>query len=144
LKLTLNKSIEAKRLNKRTLSPLLGPEVTIPYGGILEPAGSDGDFDHIRYMGDLYRVKRETLASAVDAGASAPAEARPEPPAPPAPVPVAGGAAAAPALKPRLQFEPLGDGISRAKIPGGWLVRSGSSIAYVPDSAHKWKGHSLP
>ena len=137
MKLTLNKSIEAKRLNKRTLAPLIGPEVTIPYGGILEPAGADGDFDHFRYMGDLYRVKRETLASAVDGGAAAPAESRPEPPALAAPVAAAGGTPAAPA--PRLQFEPLGDGISRAKIPAGWLVRSGASIAFVPDGVHRWK-----
>lgn len=140
MKLTLNKSIEAKRLNKRTLAPLIGPEVTIPYGGILESAGTDGDFEHFRYMGDLYRVKREAPASAVDSGAIAPAEAGPEEPAPAV---AAGGAAAASALKPRLQFEALNDGISRAKIRGGWLVRPGASIAYVPDSAHKC-GQSLP
>lgn len=141
MKLTLNKSIEAKRLNKRTLAPLPGPEVTIPYGGILEPAGADGDFDHFRYMGDLYRVQRQTLASAVDEAAAAPGDAVPPQPAPARPVAPAGGAAAAPApaLASRLQFEPLGDGISRARIPGGWLVRSGSSIAFVPDGAHRWK-----
>ena len=143
MKLTLNKSIEAKRLNKRTLAPLIGPEVTVPYGGILEPAGSDGDFQHFRYMGDLYRVKRETLASAAEAG-MAPAAAAPHSAAQPSAA-VDGGASAAPAtaVKPRLGFEPLGDGIARAKIPGGWLVRSGASITFVPDSAHKWKGESL-
>ena len=35
----------------------------------------------------------------------------------------------------------------RAKIPGGWLVRSdiyeGGGMAFVPDPDHKWDGNSV-
>ena len=40
--------------------------------------------------------------------------------------------------------------VSRAKIPGGWLVclESGnvrsSGLTFVPDPDHKWDGGSLP
>jgi len=48
--------------------------------------------------------------------------------------------------------------ISRAKIPGGWLVYSraesaasanidrpfSTAVAFVPDPEHKWDGNSLP
>jgi hypothetical protein len=38
--------------------------------------------------------------------------------------------------------------ISRAKVPGGWLVvfRSGSGggLTFVPDSEHHWDGKTLP
>jgi hypothetical protein len=37
--------------------------------------------------------------------------------------------------------------IDRAKVPGGWLVRTisdGLAMAFVPDPAHAWDGSSLP
>lgn len=42
--------------------------------------------------------------------------------------------------------------LSRAKVPGGWLVLvawndtqgSSSSMTFVPDPAHQWDGTSLP
>lgn len=27
----------------------------------------------------------------------------------------------------------------RAKVIGGWLVKSGGAMAFVPDSKHEWK-----
>jgi hypothetical protein len=27
----------------------------------------------------------------------------------------------------------------RAKVPGGWLVKTGSGIAFLPDAKHEWK-----
>ena len=44
--------------------------------------------------------------------------------------------------------EPVEIPIDRAKIPGGWLVRSstfeGPAMAFVPDPNHAWDGSSLP
>lgn len=42
--------------------------------------------------------------------------------------------------------------ISRAKVPGGWLVLlawsdiqgSSSTMTFLPDAAHQWDGASLP
>lgn len=46
-----------------------------------------------------------------------------------------------------LLWEKLDSAISRARIPGGWLVScDGSdvdSITFVPDPYHKWDGNSL-
>ena len=27
----------------------------------------------------------------------------------------------------------------RAKVPGGWLVKTGSGITFYPDPEHRWK-----
>jgi hypothetical protein len=40
------------------------------------------------------------------------------------------------------------DCVSKAKVPGGWLVSSwssdgGSGITFVPDLGHKWDGKNL-
>jgi hypothetical protein len=40
------------------------------------------------------------------------------------------------------------DGVARAKVPGGWLVRiwsidGGSGITFLPDLEHKWDVGSL-
>lgn len=34
----------------------------------------------------------------------------------------------------------------RTPVPGGWLISSaeGESITFLPDSEHRWNGHSLP
>lgn len=144
MKLTLNKSIEAKQLNKRTLAPLTGSEATIPYGAILEHVGSDRDFEHFSYMGEIYRSKRDVLVSALEDGflpGDEPAARAAMPANPAAP---SDAVAAEPAAKPAVEFQALGGGISRAKVPGGWLVRCGASITFLPDAAHQWDGASLP
>lgn len=38
------------------------------------------------------------------------------------------------------------EAIYRAKVPGGWLVRTsatGDGIAFLPDPEHRWDGASL-
>lgn len=50
------------------------------------------------------------------------------------------------------EFEPLGTAevphgklsVSRAPIPGGWLVCVGQSVTFVPDPQHAWDGRPLP
>jgi len=53
---------------------------------------------------------------------------------------------------PKLEFEKLDIGsqqtrLSRAKIPGGWLLlassNSGGGLTFYSDPEHKWDGNSL-
>jgi hypothetical protein len=46
-------------------------------------------------------------------------------------------------------YSPIPASLSRAKIPGGWLVYGTTSggaamIVFVPDPEHQWDGASLP
>jgi len=46
---------------------------------------------------------------------------------------------------PMLNFEYLSNGLSRAKVEGGWFVRSNfaQSITFYPDPKHEWNGGSM-
>ena len=68
MKLTLNKSIEAKKLNKRTGAPATEPESTVPYGAIIDYQGPDGSAERFMYMGELFRCAHDLLASAMEGG----------------------------------------------------------------------------
>jgi hypothetical protein len=143
LKLTLNKSISAVRLNPKTGVPYSEPESNVSFGAILTYRGPDRDFEKFTYMSELYRCPRDVLESALDGG-KIPTEngANDE-----APVAASSGAAAKPAPEAALKFEKLNAGpyaIARAKVPGGWLLASGnSSPTFYPDPDHAWNGESL-
>lgn len=141
MKLTLIKSIEAKKLNKRTGAPSTEPESTVPYGAIIDYQGPDGGAERFLYMGELFRCAHDLLASAMEGGKI------PKTSADDASSPAAPSAEPASAPKPRLEFETLASnrpGIARAKVPGGWLVTSGDSgITFLPDDEHDWDGLSL-
>ena len=143
MKLTLNKSIAATRLNPKTGVPYSEPEANIPFGALLTYKGSDRGSERFMYMTDLYRCPHDLLVSAVDGG-KLPADASA---ADEAPVVSGTGAAAKPAIEVALKFEPLAAGpysIGRAKVPGGWLVvAGGSSVTFYPDPNHAWDGTSL-
>lgn len=53
-------------------------------------------------------------------------------------------------LTPKSQgYAPTPSSLSRAKIPGGWLVYGTTSgaaavVVFVPDPEHHWDGASLP
>ena len=144
IKLELNKSIEARKLNKRTGSPTTDPEVSIPYGAFVENVQADRDFERFTYLGELYQCPHKLLASATDPRAwkaqLAPAAESAAPAAP-------GAGQPAPAA-PRLRWEPV-DGspipLLRAKVKGGWLIAasSGASVTFYPDALHEWDGTSL-
>ncbi|HWB83258.1 MAG TPA: hypothetical protein VG675_03900 [Bryobacteraceae bacterium] len=136
-KVSLTKSIEAKRLNKRTGAPTTDPEVTIPFGAIIDNIEADRDMQRFTYQGDLYRCPSDLLASALDSGLA-------EQPAP------SGGPASAAAQpnQPRLQWMRLNSSqheFLRAKVPGGWLITpgTGAGVAFYPDPGHEWDGASL-
>jgi hypothetical protein len=66
-KFELTKSIEAIKLNKRTLRPL-GPEkFTIPFGAVLENMTEDRDRRKFFYLGEPYEAKESEIESALKA-----------------------------------------------------------------------------
>jgi len=143
-KISLAKSIEATKLHPKTGTSLGLPDATISYGAVIDPVGSDPDRDRVKftYLGELYACKREAFLSATG-GAKVPpkTEAKPVAAAEPAAVP----AAENPARAPRLEWERLnssGHPVSRAKVPGGWLVALHDSVTFVPDPGHRWDGGS--
>jgi hypothetical protein len=141
LTLTLNKSIAARRLNKKTGVPWSEPEANIPYGAVIQYAGSDGGNEKFSYMTELYRCPADILASALDGG-KIPKEAEA---APVKAVSDSGPAASAPTPH-KLKFEHLSAGhysVARAKVPGGWLVALGTGVTFYPDPEHSWDGQSI-
>ena len=61
----LTKTIEAVKLNKRTLRPL-GPERhTIPFGAVLEALTLDRDLQRFYYLKEPYECPRADIASAL-------------------------------------------------------------------------------
>jgi hypothetical protein len=141
LTLTLNKSIAATHLNKKTGVPSSEPEGNIPFGAVIEYIGPDQYNEKFKYLGELYRCPSDRLASALDGG-KIPRDA-----AAPSPKPVQEpGPAANPVPVVTLKFEALSAGtysIARAKVPGGWLVAMGAGLTYYPDAEHTWNGESL-
>ena len=133
-KISLSKSIEAIKLHPKTGTALGVPDVTISYGALIEHVGSDRDLERFRYLGDLYACRHEAFVSATG---SVP--------------PPTGNKAEKPAAGPGritsgLQWEPVasnGVSVSRAKVPGGWLVLCGAAATYYPDPAHQWDGRSV-
>lgn len=142
-KYELTKSVEAQKLNKRTGIPLTEPPTTIPYGAILDDVREDGDHFRFTYLTNLYQVRKDVVRGALQPidqpatageGAAVNAEER--------------SSAPAAAAKPALIFEPLhvkgAAALSRARIPGGWLVAGGGgALAFVPDAFHEWNGASI-
>ena len=134
-KISLLKSIEATKLHPKTGTALGAPDVTISYGALIEHVGSERDFERFRYLGDLYACRHDAFVSATG---SAPPQTNSQ-----AEKPTAGSDCA----KFGLQWEPVasnGVAVSRAKVPGGWLVLCGTAAAmYYPDPAHQWDGNSV-
>lgn len=141
MKLTLNKSISATRLNPKSGVPYSEPEANIPFGAIVDYKGPDRDMEKFTYLVELYRCPRDVLKSAIDGGKLPNLEEHEDAPA--------GAPSAAPvkAPEPTLKFEKLLSApfpVSRAKVPGGWLVvAAGSSLTFYPDPQHAWNGESL-
>ena len=144
-KIPLLKSIEATKLHPKTGTSLGQPDVTLSYGALIEYVGPDRDRERFTYLGELYACKRETFLSSTGGVMSQPqAEARPAPVSTPAPAaPQAAGPAARTA---RLEWQRLNSSdyaLSRAMVPGGWLVAlNGGSVTFVPDPKHQWDGSS--
>lgn len=66
-KYELTKTIEAIKLNKRTLRPLGTDHFTIPYGSILSEVTEDRDRRRFVYLGEYYEADELVIASALRA-----------------------------------------------------------------------------
>lgn len=64
-KFELTKSIEAVKLNPRTLRPLSDLRHTIPYGAVLENLTPDRDMQQFHYLGEPYECSEIDLKSAI-------------------------------------------------------------------------------
>ncbi|MDQ2949377.1 MAG: hypothetical protein M3Y27_26135 [Acidobacteriota bacterium] len=132
----LNKSIEAKRVNKRSKLLFAEPPVTIPFGALIEDIEEDGENDRFTYLGELYQCTHNLLGSAVG---------RPESRSSPSSVQrstVPGDV--------RMHWEELSSDPHRtwrAKVPGGWLIAVGAAdnkgVAFYPDPDHAWPGRTI-
>jgi hypothetical protein len=143
----LIKRIDAIKLHPRTLAPLAGPEVNIPFGALVESISSDHARVKFLFLGEPYSVRREVFLDAIgpdaagERSAPAPAAAPEAVPEVAAPAPADAPAAA----EPKLKFEPLDAGayvIARAKVRGGWLITCGTGVTFYPDPKHAWDGAS--
>jgi hypothetical protein len=132
-KISLIKSIEATKLHPKTGTALGVPDVTISYGALIEHVGTDRDLERFRYLGDLYACRHDAFISATG---NAPPQTGSK-----AQKPAAGSGR----VTSGLQWEPVasnGVSVSRAKVPGGWLVLCGAAATYYPDPTHQWDGSS--
>ncbi len=141
-KQSLNKSITAKKLHRRTMNPLPELEATIPFGAIIDKLQAAADWVTFEYLSEPYGCKRDMLQGAITLPQDAEKEAEEEAAAAPA-----ASAASAPAAAPaKLKFEALSASVrlSRAKVPGGWLLTTPQGgIGFYPDASHKWDGESI-
>lgn len=64
-KFELTKTLEARKLHKRTLAPLSDPPVTIPFGAIIENLQNDRDFEKFYYLGEPYQAKSTEIKPAL-------------------------------------------------------------------------------
>jgi hypothetical protein len=138
--IALVKPVDAIKVHPRTGLSLGLPEVSVPYGALIEYVGSDRDREKFTYLGDLYTCRHDAYVSATGSKpASKPAD-EPAPVAEKAPEPVIDAG-------PRLEWEPLASSVytvRRAAIPGGWLVAlQGNGVTFVPDAKHEWDGASV-
>jgi hypothetical protein len=166
--ISLIKPIEATKLNPRNGMSLGLPDVTVPYGALIEYVGPDRDRERFRYLSELYGCKREAFLSATGGKGLGKTEEEEEAAAPPAPQPAVGkavmekkvgepavGKAAtekkvegpAASREVLLEWEGLRSSahkVLRTPVPGGWLVAlNGSGVAFVPDAKHEWDGGSV-
>lgn len=159
LKYELTKSIEGRKVNRRTGNLMQGYPVTIPYGSLLVNVEYAEDIVRFDYLdnrfecpsvvvkGFLHEVVKPTVEMpdaaeppAVAETMSASAGETPATAARPVDAPVP-----EPASGPALVFEVipirgLRVGMGRAKVPGGWLVATTSGgVTFLPDAEHTWQ-----
>lgn len=133
-KVSLSKTIEATKLNKRTGFAESGPEATIPFGGLVEHVATERNVVRFTYMGDPYRCAEDVWVAATRDAAAPAIQSNPQQPNP---VRAVAAVVWEQLDSPRIP-------LSRTRVPGGWLLATtGGGIAFYPDPAHEWDGKSL-
>jgi len=64
-KAELTKTIEAKKLNKRTMRPISNDSFPVPFGAIIDVLKEHHDHTHFLYLGEPYEGKKDTIAHAI-------------------------------------------------------------------------------
>ena len=64
-KAELTKTIEARKLNKRTMRPISGDSYTIPFGAIIDQMKEDRDQVQFMYLGEPFESKADTIIHAI-------------------------------------------------------------------------------
>lgn len=143
----VGKSLEAVRLNKRTGIPLTEAPITIPYGAILNDLEEVGNYYKFTYHSERYQMRVDSARGALHLIAGTQESVAKETPA----VIQASNQTVveepiAEDSRPVLTFERLrvtgGPALSRAKVPGGWLIVSAGGVTFVQDAYHAWDGGS--
>ncbi|MDX2154794.1 MAG: hypothetical protein SFV54_28890 [Bryobacteraceae bacterium] len=151
----LPKTIEGRKLNKRTMRPTGEPWQPIPFGTLLHEVKHVGDTITYRFLGEPFQSRWSDVDVMLknfdfDAPDAVPGAASP------AASTAVSAAAPQPALAeepqpelPSLRWERLrspGLDTLRAKVPGGWLLSVGNGpsrgVTFLPDAEHQWDGAS--
>jgi hypothetical protein len=61
----LTKTIDAFKLNKRTLRPVSPEKFTVPYGAVLENLSLDRDMQQFYYLGEPYECAVSEIKTAL-------------------------------------------------------------------------------
>lgn len=135
-KFELLKTIEARKLNKRTGRPTVEPSVTIPCGAIIDNLAEHQDVINFSYLGEPYQGPAEVVSIA----ATPLQPLKTEPAASDAPRQEPSPAVIA---EPALDWQEVKSSqrqkVMRARVPGGWLVSvDRAGVAFYPDPEHRW------
>ncbi len=129
----LTKTIEVKKLNKRSGLPLPEPPVLIPFGSMIENLKRERGCVQFTHLFELFEASETLLDSAIrEVGGRQPAAHN--------------GQSAAAAARPGLDWQQVSAApvrLLRAKVPGGWLLVSNGSVGFYPDPEHAWDGRSI-
>jgi hypothetical protein len=134
----LTKTIEVKKLNKRSGLPLPEPPVIIPFGSLIENLKRERGSVRFTHLFELFEVEETVLDAAIrELGGEKMAASSP------AAEPTAEVASTA---DPGVEWEPIAAApirLLRAKVPGGWLLASNGAVSFYPDAEHVWNGRSM-
>jgi hypothetical protein len=130
----LTKSVEARKMNKRSGLPLPEPPTIIPYGSVIDDLKRDRGAVRFIFLFELYEVAESVLDSAIREAGGAPAASA-------SPAAEAAETTGSPFVWQQVSAAPVA--FLRAKVPGGWLLGSNGTVSFYPDPDHVWDGRSL-